>query len=112
MWDSTSVTGVSEDVMKRFLAYNWPGNIRELKNTLYYAATMASTELIDESCLPTTLAHPATAAEARNIREDQERNLIISVLYYVNHNKKQAAEILKMSRNTLYNKLKKYRIDM
>jgi two-component system response regulator HydG len=47
-----------------------------------------------------------------NIREDMERNLILETLQKTEYNKKKAAELLNMSRTTLYNKLGKYGISL
>jgi transcriptional regulator with PAS, ATPase and Fis domain len=58
--------------------------------------------------LPTYLSHLTEEQSAYNIREETERNLIIKMLKKMDNNKKRTAEVLNISRKTLYNKLDKY----
>jgi len=88
--------------------YTWPGNIRELKNVINYAASLCITSSITIKDLPPIFSDQKNHPEPENIRENIERNLIISALKDVNNNKTKAADLLKMSRKTLYNKMQKY----
>jgi two-component system response regulator AtoC len=101
---------MSEQALQRFLDYDWPGNIRELKNTLHYAAAVSLTERIDIGDLPPGFSEQRSGEAPENIREKMEKDLIASTLQKTGYNKKKAAELLKMSRKTLYNKLSKYEI--
>jgi DNA-binding NtrC family response regulator len=107
---ATRVKRISEVVIAQFLQHHWPGNVRELKNTINYAATVASTDTISLDDLPPHFRNIEPREVPINIREDMERNLILETLQKTNYNKKKTAEILNMSRNTLYNKLEKYGI--
>ncbi len=108
----TSAETVSADVLERFLEYDWPGNVRELKNTINYSAAISSTSSIDIEDLPPNFLQPTRTIGSGNIREDMEMKLIVKMLQKASYNKKKAAELLNMSRRTLYNKLEKYRIQI
>ncbi|MGJ7032506.1 sigma-54-dependent transcriptional regulator [Niabella hirudinis] len=115
------VTGFSEKVMAAFQRYDWPGNIRELRNTVRRAVLLTTGDTIEEDVLlPEILncAHavpdmPDTdpgAAQQQDLLKEvagrAEYQAIMTVLQQVNFNKKKAAELLNIDRKTLYNKLK------
>lgn len=102
------LSAMSQRVLDTFLDYHWPGNVRELKNALNYAAVITSQQVIDVEDLPPHFAPAQRHEHSENVREEMERALILKTLVQVNYNKKKAAEVLKMSRKTLYNKLGKY----
>ena len=108
--NSKMVIGISDEVLKRFLRYDWPGNIRELKNTINYAATMASGQVIQLADLPSSFLDIDRTEHDYNIMEETEKALILRVLKQSDNNKKKAAQRLDISRKTLYNKMKKYGI--
>jgi DNA-binding NtrC family response regulator len=99
---------VSAEVMARFLHYEWPGNVRELKNVVTYAAAMSSGERIELQDLPLHFLEGAQTAGEGNIREDMERALILKVLQSTKYNRSKTAELLAMSRKTLYTRMVKY----
>ncbi|PIE31455.1 sigma-54-dependent Fis family transcriptional regulator [candidate division KSB3 bacterium] len=107
---SGTMKNVSEAVLELFWEYDWPGNVRELKNTVNYAAAIASNDTIDVEDLPPNFANIEQHHASKNIWEETERNLILKMLQKSKYNKKRAAELLNMSRKTLYNKLEKYGI--
>jgi DNA-binding NtrC family response regulator len=108
---STSAKSISDPVMTMLVQHDWPGNVRELKNTINYAATVSMHEVLSIADLPPHFQHLSPQpVPTTNIREDMERQLILDMLQKTNYNKKKTAEILNMSRNTLYNKLEKYGI--
>ena len=88
-------------------AHDWPGNIRELKSAVFYAATISAGLVILPSDLPATVAKKG-GESCGNIRESFEKSLIQRTIIEAGNNKKLAAEKLSMSRATLYNKLHKY----
>jgi two-component system response regulator AtoC len=108
--NATPVKRVGEAVREKFLQYHWPGNVRELKNVINYAAAISSKEHIDLDDLPLDFPQISQQNAPGNIREDMEKNLIIKMLQKTDYNKKKTAEILNMSRKTLYSRLKKYGI--
>ena len=103
---------MSEEVLERFLDHPWPGNIRELKNTVFYSAAMSPGGTIGVGDLPPALASPGDGPFPRPDRsqsiEEHEKCLILSTLRRTGNNKAQAAQLLRISRNTLYNKMKRY----
>jgi two-component system response regulator AtoC len=103
---------LSEGVMKFFINYDWPGNVRELKNALQYAAAISLKDSIDIGDLPPGFINQETSEKSENIRNKMEKELILSILQKAEYNKKRAAELLNMSRKTLYNKLDKYGISL
>ena len=101
---------LDKNVLALFAHHPWPGNVRELKNTIFYAATLSSGERIGPENLPSRFKQLAPQQRVANIREEMERELILKTLRRTRNNKKRAAELLKMSRTTLYNKLDRYGI--
>jgi len=110
--NSKMVKRVSDDVLQRFSQYHWPGNIRELKNTINYAATMATSGDIRMEDLPAAFIDMQKEKSEYNIMEETEKMLIIKMLKQSDYNKRKAARLLEISRKTLYNKLKKYGISL
>lgn len=120
---NSKVTGVTEQVLDLFMSYAWPGNVRELRNVIEGAMNLNTGELIDEASLPPRVREKIMMArQEKSIvsnlpvfefedRASNEKALIQHAIKASNSNKRQAAIMLKMSRATLYNKLKKYGID-
>ncbi|HEX8310234.1 MAG TPA: sigma-54 dependent transcriptional regulator [Chthoniobacteraceae bacterium] len=108
---------ISIEAMQRLKDYSWPGNIRELRNSVEYAVVLADDAITEnhlppEICLPIVLqgaSAPATPANTLNL-DDRERESIIAALRQSHGNKKRAAELLGIHRPTLYNKIKRYGI--
>lgn len=91
--------------------YQWPGNIRELKNSIQYAGALASDDRIHISDFPISLSAVTQEKKVSVISlEGHEKNAIMKALNSTNNNKTEAAELLNISRKTLYNKIAKYGI--
>jgi DNA-binding NtrC family response regulator len=101
---------LSDEVTVLFHEYSWPGNVRELKNVIKYAGTVTNNTTICLNDLPPYLFNHAERKESLNLKDDVEKELISRVLKETNYNKKRAAEILRICRKTLYNKIEKYGI--
>jgi len=110
------IEGFDPKARQALYTYDWPGNVRELRNCIESAVVMASGKLITLDDLP---PGPRSSAETRVISipafssmEDAERILIAETLALVGGNKSKAAEILKIGRKTLYQKIEQYGIVM
>jgi len=106
--NNKAVTDISDSVLDIFLDYSWPGNVRELKNTIFYACAVTSKNIIGIDDLPVTLLPLNSKMEKNNIFSENEKIILFKTLKQFNNNKKKVAEILQISRSTLYSKLKRY----
>lgn len=90
--------------------YSWPGNIRELKHALLWAAHQTQGTVITPAALPTeiTATTGATSVPPAGSLRDTERELVLQTLTKTGGNLAQAATQLGIHRATLYRKLKKY----
>jgi two-component system response regulator HydG len=124
------VEGFEPEVMDIFMHYSWPGNLREFRNVIRRAALLTSSGLINTRVLPPEIVdaqiynnqqptetftpapqHHAVVhkeTDLKNAAAQAEYDTIMNVLKQVNYNKSRAAEILKIDRKTLYNKIKSY----
>ena len=136
-----SVTGIAPPLMDRLLAWDWPGNARELRNTIERATVLAHSGPLKVEHLPANFgeastrtaaphsaddggtplhraAAPAPMDNARTVSvpvgttvDEAERRLILKTLESTHNNKTRAAEILGITTKTLQNKLKEYAAD-
>ena len=132
---SCSVSGMAPDLLNRLLAYDWPGNARELRNTIERATILAGSGQLQVEHLPPSFGEPGYATrlapalvpgtpaappsperdDDRMVRvevgttvDEAERQLILKTLLSTHNNKTRAAEILGITPKTLQNKLKEY----
>jgi DNA-binding NtrC family response regulator len=108
-----TVDGVSSEAVRHLMAYDYPGNIRELENIVQRAVIMARGELIEPGDLPLDLRGEAPALVKHEgpeliSLEELERRHIEGVLAYCDGNKTKASEILGIDRVSLWRKLKRY----
>jgi DNA-binding NtrC family response regulator len=110
------VRGVDEAALRLLVAHDWPGNVRQLRNTLERAVVSCAGELITPADLPSEPTGPggvdeprASAPLAVGVKlKDVERDVILKTLAAVGNNKTRAAEVLGISLKTLHNKLNRY----
>ena len=99
---------IAEPALQLLMRHSWPGNIRELENVIQRSVIMSET-LIEVENLPDYLKAPLPTEDeeiSSESLEEVERRHILKVLATVNNNKTRAAEILKIDRKTLRQKLK------
>jgi DNA-binding NtrC family response regulator len=104
------VADFSPEAMEMFTGYDWPGNIREVRNVVERAMVIAKGSLIQAGDLSFPFAPPAAPSSGGGSLDDVEKDHIIKILNQTKGNIAQAAEILKISRLTLYNKIEKYHL--
>src|SRR6478672_4835191 len=112
------VAGVSEAVLNAFQNYSWPGNVREMRNTLERAIIVCDGAVAETKHLPPGFGQSSlrvAAEDSDTVRVgvgttvgEAEKMLILKTLAANNNNKTRAAEVLGISLKTLHNKLKEY----
>jgi DNA-binding NtrC family response regulator len=112
---------ISPDAFQKLLDYSWPGNVRELQNAIEYAVVLAREGMIGVKELPAEIQLPAALQQTElaalprtgvQSLDDVERTAILQALAECHGNKKKAAELLGIQRPTLYNKMKRYAIEL
>ncbi len=127
------IQGVSEEVMKIFMDYDWPGNVRELENAIARGVIISSVPLIMKEHLPPELLKKIEEKESKTGKDlvpnggkdsdgdlkplpeaiaKLEREMIIKALKKCNGNKTKAAKLLGISRKSLFNKIRDYKINL
>jgi DNA-binding NtrC family response regulator len=106
---------MSEDAMRRLMAYDWPGNVRELENAVERAVALGSGPFVSVHDLPSNLQYPTTerppTKEEMLPLDELERRAILSTLNQTGGDKQAAARALGIGKTTLYRKLKQYQIE-
>ena len=113
---------ISPEAFGKLMDYGWPGNVRELQNAIEYAVVLARhgtigiKELPAEIQLPPALQKNGRATDGKrsgvSSLDTMERETILQALAQTHGNKKKAAELLGIQRPTLYNKIKRYAIEV
>jgi two-component system response regulator HydG len=103
---------ISEDAMRRIMAYDWPGNIRELENAIERAVALGSGPILHVTDLPSNLQYTASekVSDVDELvpLEILERRAIFRALQETSGDKLAAARLLGIGKTTLYRKLKQY----
>jgi PAS domain S-box-containing protein len=113
-----SIQGLSHDAMEAVMDYAWPGNIRELKNALEYAFVTTDGSLIQWAHLPKKISGqqnicaPQDSLIAPDSPVPDEKSELIRALRETKGNQSRAARILNINRVTVWNRMKKYGIDL
>lgn len=107
------IKGFHPEVLRVFLSYDWPGNIRELENTVERAVILCPGEQITVRELPSQLLPAGSVDETHHAAtpltlRDMEREMIRATLVQNRGNRSKTAKILGVARQTLLNKLKDY----
>ena len=102
------VSGFSSEARKALLTHSWPGNVRELRQKIMGAVLQAQEGVVTKKHLELAVTKPTSPVSfaLRNDAEDKER--ILRALKQANGNRSGAAELLGISRTTLYRKMTEY----
>ena len=111
----TKILGVSPDCINRLESYDWPGNVREIKNVIHRAVVMCSGEVLLPEHLPKRFfskqpGPPMVSIRIGSALEEAEKEMIAQTLIWTNNNRQRTAAILGITRRTLYNKISKYKL--
>jgi two-component system response regulator HydG len=114
------IKGVSPPARRKLLAYEWPGNVRQLRNVVESMVVVDYDELLDKDDLPEELADPSdpspetsTASLAALVGkplEEIERMFILETLRITSGNREEAAKMLGIGERTLCRKIKEYQL--
>jgi len=104
--------GFSREAAEFLLRYDWPGNIRELENTIERAVILARDQVITIADLPSGSVSPARSALLGRSLREMNKNHILEVLSGTGGNISQSARMLGISRRTLQNKIREYSLDV
>ncbi|MEM6816810.1 MAG: sigma-54 dependent transcriptional regulator [Bacteroidota bacterium] len=113
---------LSDEVLDFIKSYQWPGNLRELRNIMRGAVLLSGGKIVQLRHLPNQVRQQENAPvkpkkdkhaeqDLKRLQEETERELIVRVLKATKYNKSKTAMQLNIDRKTLYRKLKKYAID-
>lgn len=106
------IVGFEAAAVKALAAYDWPGNLRQLKNTVMSATLLAAGEYVTVSDLPREISEGSGSSAPLSLHDPaSEEEQIRRALAVAGGNKSQAAKLLGIDRKTLYNKLRLYGIE-
>ena len=108
------IKGISKEAMEVMLQYHWPGNVRELKSAFEYAFVTCDTSMIYPEHLPPSLINKQgffIDSDKFHERDEAKKKELIATLERANGNQSKAAEILGVSRVTVWNRMKRYNIN-
>lgn len=109
-----NIPGISEECLQQMMTYPWPGQLPQLRETIRQAAFISPAEqLLGLSALPLQIRNfKATDRDfLKEAVKQAEYEMIYKTLRETNNNKRKTAEILKISRKTLYSKINMYKMN-
>jgi PAS domain S-box-containing protein len=108
--EGKDIQSFSPGAMQTLMDYDWPGNVRQLENSISHAVILSQGPVIERGNLPQFLRQSAAEPSSSSLAEN-ERRLILGVLHEVKWNKHDAARRLEISRSTLYSKIRRHRLE-
>jgi two-component system response regulator AtoC len=124
--EGVHISQIDEDVVKLLISFNWPGNVRQLENVIHHAMIMTDNERISIDDIPDNIFSSSSTSENINnltgyIKKDNviitdldldemEKTQILKALEKAHWKMSKAAELLGIHRNTLTQKMKKYKL--
>jgi len=114
----SKVAGITDTAMAALCSFDWPGNIRQLRNSIRTMVVMCDRDKIDMADIPPEIAQrPQLAAGSRAAPglsglslNDLEKKAIVDTLVETGGNREKAAKILGIGERTLYRKIKEYNL--
>ncbi len=107
-----NVTKIPFEVMEKLQNYDWPGNVRQIQNTLKQAVVLSNSDVLEsENILLPSLNSNSNGGSPLRSLEEVEKEHIIKVLKHFKGNKKETCKVLAISKPTLYSKINKYKIN-
>ncbi|HEY2082938.1 MAG TPA: sigma-54 dependent transcriptional regulator [Verrucomicrobiae bacterium] len=109
------IRGFSPEATERLTSFEWPGNVRQLQNEIQRAVLLCESTEIDSTDLSITTVKPESEQSQDTnftLLEGVERNAIVQMLKETGGNKLETAKRLGIGRQTLYNKIKAYGIEV
>ncbi|MDL1973712.1 MAG: sigma-54 dependent transcriptional regulator [Deltaproteobacteria bacterium] len=107
-----NVKRTTSDTMQLLMDYSWPGNVKELENTIQHAYLLTKGEVVERDSLPSRILNEVLTEQDEGVTsfEENEKRFLMKTLQECNWNKLQLAKRLNVSRSTLYAKFKKYNL--
>ncbi|KJS28945.1 MAG: Fis family transcriptional regulator [Desulfatitalea sp. BRH_c12] len=106
-----SIRDITTDARQLFNSYSWPGNVRELRNIIEHAVVRCHEEVIGMRHLPMEMMKLQKEIQPPQVQHTEDEALVIRhSLNQARWNKSKAAELMGISRRTIYRKMQKYRI--
>ncbi|HPS52458.1 MAG TPA: sigma-54 dependent transcriptional regulator [Phycisphaerae bacterium] len=113
------IKNADPEVRRLLMSYNWPGNVRQLKNVVENMVVLSMTDRLNVEDLPAEIHTPPSGINDCNMGamagislQEAERLLIVNTLKMVEGNREKAADILGIGERTLYRKIKEYNLDV
>jgi len=110
-----TINRVTDEAMSVFMNYDWPGNVRQLENAIEHAVVITKESEITPDDLPRVLIGnriTSSVIQSDLTLEQLEKQHILAVLNSSGWNVKKAARVLGVNRATIYNKIRKYKLNM
>lgn len=105
------INNIPQGILKIFLKYSWPGNVRQLQNVIEQMVNMARTAALNEDLIPEEIIVANNPHFPENPLKKNEKQIILNLMQQHNHNVTNVAKQLCIARSTLYRKLKKFNIN-
>jgi two-component system response regulator HydG len=112
-----NVKTIASDAKALLLKYDWPGNLRELKNVIKRMVLLSQGDEATLASLPEEMIYAInqpqkpSGTDLKAVNEVNEKQLITETLIKVKYNKSKAAKLLNIDRKTLYSKMERYGIE-
>lgn len=108
-----NILGISTECVSLLNSYDWPGNVREVKNVIHRAVVLCNGDVLLPEHLPSRLSSGRSGRQEIVMTvgctlEEAEREMIVQTLNYTGNNRRRTAAVLGISRRALYNKIDKF----